>query len=134
MAEMLRQIIPGLERLHAQGYSHGDLKLENICARTSQNGNLKFTLIDFGMSQKIVKRNTKKDIPTKVFRGNLMFASDRQIQIYKPTKVCDLVSLMYVVYFFIENGLPWTDYVDLIMARDRSQNLYNPQIFKQLRL
>jgi hypothetical protein len=41
---------------------------------------------------------------------------------------------MYVVYFFIENGLPWTDYVDLIMARDRSQNLYNPQTFKQLRL
>jgi len=50
VADMLRQILPGLEKLHAQGYSHGDLKLENICARTCENGNLKFTLIDFGMS------------------------------------------------------------------------------------
>lgn len=41
---------------------------------------------------------------------------------------------MYVVYFFVENGLPWTDYVDLIMARDKSQNLYYPPNFKKLRL
>lgn len=53
MAEMLRQIIPGLARLHKVGYSHGDLKLENICARSSIHGNLKFTLIDFGMSQRL---------------------------------------------------------------------------------
>ena len=49
--EMLRQIIPALERLHSNGYSHGDLKLENICARASQSDScVKFTLIDFGMS------------------------------------------------------------------------------------
>jgi hypothetical protein len=41
---------------------------------------------------------------------------------------------MYVVYFFVENGLPWTDYVDLIMARDKSRNLYHPPNFKKLRL
>ena len=56
MAEMLRQILPGLARLHALGYSHGDLKLENICVRTSEQSNLKFTLIDFGMSQKMPKK------------------------------------------------------------------------------
>ena len=77
MAEMLRQILPGLARLHDQGYSHGDLKLENICARTCENGSLKFTLIDFGMSQKIHSIRSTKDVPAKIFRGNLMFASDR---------------------------------------------------------
>jgi len=41
---------------------------------------------------------------------------------------------MYVVYFFVENGLPWTDYVDLIMARNQNKNLYNPEHFKELRL
>lgn len=61
MAEMLRQIIPGLARLHKVGYSHGDLKLENICARSSIHGNLKFTLIDFGMSQRL----PQKDIENK---------------------------------------------------------------------
>lgn len=50
MTEMLHQIIPALQCLHAQGYSHGDLKPENICARTTLSGDLKFTLIDFGMS------------------------------------------------------------------------------------
>jgi serine/threonine protein kinase len=50
MCVMLRQMIPGLASLHNIGYSHGDLKLENICARTSTNENFKFTLIDFGMS------------------------------------------------------------------------------------
>ena len=59
-----------------------------------------------------------------------MFASDKQLDNYKPTKACDVASVMYVVYFFVENGLPWTDYVDLIMARDKSQNLYNPKNFK----
>ena len=50
-AEMLRQIIPALQRLHTLGYSHGDLKLENICARTTlSDQSFKFTLIDFGMS------------------------------------------------------------------------------------
>ena len=76
MAEMLRQILPGLARLHAQGYSHGDLKLENICARTSDQSNLKFTLIDFGMSQKIPKKGKSNRQQTK-FRGNFMFASDK---------------------------------------------------------
>ena len=63
-----------------------------------------------------------------------MFASDKQLDNYKPTKACDVASVMYVVYFFVENGLPWTDYVDLIMARDKSQNLYSPKNFKQIRL
>lgn len=41
---------------------------------------------------------------------------------------------MFVVYYFVEHGLPWTDYIDLIMMKDRSKNLYNPQNFKELRL
>jgi serine/threonine protein kinase len=49
MIEMLKQILPGLAKLHSLGYSHGDLKPENICARTSHEENFKFTLIDFGM-------------------------------------------------------------------------------------
>jgi serine/threonine protein kinase len=32
-AEMLRQTIIALKTLHGLGYSHGDLKQENICVR-----------------------------------------------------------------------------------------------------
>jgi serine/threonine protein kinase len=49
IAEMLRQIIMALKNLHNLGYSHGDLKPENVCARKTREGRLKFTLIDFGI-------------------------------------------------------------------------------------
>ena len=52
---MLCQLIPGLKRIHSFGYSHGDLKPDNICARKSRDGSIKFTLIDLGMSTKLVK-------------------------------------------------------------------------------
>ena len=78
--EMLRQIIPGLERLHSLGYSHGDLKLENICARSTQGDScLKFTLIDFGMSKVFnPKANEKNNMKTlagtvKVFKKALLY-------------------------------------------------------------
>ena len=31
--EMIRQLIPVLRRLHDLGFSHGDIKPENICAK-----------------------------------------------------------------------------------------------------
>ena len=51
--EMLKQMIPVLHRLHDLGFSHGDIKPENICAKHDSKGNLKFTLIDFGVSLKL---------------------------------------------------------------------------------
>jgi len=48
-ADMLRQILPALKILHGLNYSHGDLKPENVCARETKEGKLKFTLIDFGL-------------------------------------------------------------------------------------
>jgi len=38
-AEMLKQIIPALKTLHGVGYTHGDIKLDNICARVGSDGN-----------------------------------------------------------------------------------------------
>ena len=53
--EMLKQMILALKTLHSLGYSHGDLKPTNICARKSRDGSIKFTLIDLGMSAKLIK-------------------------------------------------------------------------------
>ena len=41
--------------MHNFGYSHSDLKMENICARVASDGNLKFTLIDFGVASKLCR-------------------------------------------------------------------------------
>jgi hypothetical protein len=48
--------------------------------------------------------------------------------------VCDVISLIYVSYYFIENGLPWTDYIDLCMLNDPTVNLYDLANFKKIRL
>ena len=81
---MLRQIIMALKTLHTLHYSHGDLKPENICARKTQEGNYKFTLIDFGLCQKLplVGETYTKN---RYFRGNFMFCSDSQLNQCRPT-------------------------------------------------
>lgn len=63
-----------------------------------------------------------------------MFSSEIQLQNYKPTYVCDVISLIYVAYYFIESGLPWTDYIDLMMLNNPTVNLYDLANFKKIRL
>ena len=73
MLVMMTQLQEGLKQLHSFGYSHGDLKLENICARPDKDGHFKFTLVDLGVSSKLTRigQVTKN----KSFRGNLLTAS-----------------------------------------------------------
>ena len=52
---MLNQIIPALQKLHNLGFSHSDIKPENICAKYDTQGDLQFTLIDFGVSLRLYK-------------------------------------------------------------------------------
>ena len=70
---MLKQIMFSLKKIHTLGYTHGDLKPANICARQSHDGSFTFTLIDLGMSSKLAQLGDVYN--TKIFRGNLMFAS-----------------------------------------------------------
>lgn len=63
-----------------------------------------------------------------------MFSSTQQLQNYKPTMLCDIFSLLFVAYYFVENGLPWTDYIDLKMEVSPNLNLYDYKSFKQIRL
>lgn len=64
---------PTLCKLHRLGYSHCDLKLENICARVDFDNRLQFTLIDFGVVSKLAKQQKISD--KKGFRGNFVFSS-----------------------------------------------------------
>lgn len=45
-----------------------------------------------------------------------------------------MFSLICVCYYFIEDGLPWTDYADLKMAKNPKINLYEVDTFKKLRI
>ena len=91
-AEMLRQTFMSLKALHDIGYSHGDLKPSNICVREDSQGRKLFTLIDFGVCQSLEPKGNK--IKNKSFRGNLMFCSDRQLEYFRPRRVCDLLAVV----------------------------------------
>jgi len=128
---MLRQGITALKTFHSLGYVHGDLKPENVCARETKDGKLKFTLIDFGISQKTVMPD--EIIKNKYFRGNFMFCSDRQLNILKPTQFCDLISLVHIAYYTIYKDLPSTEYAQIVMQRNQDKNFFNPTAFRKFR-
>ena len=121
IVSMLRQIILCLQKLHRLGYSHGDLKPQNICARKSHDGSVKFTLIDLGMSAKLTSLGSK-DIK-QVFRGNMMFASADHIISHRASALCDLYSLLCVSYFFLNKTLPWLDEV-IVQNKKTGRNYY----------
>lgn len=129
---MLRDVIMALKVLHGFGYAHGDLKPENICARETKEGKIKFTLIDFCLCHKLPPPDQPLKM-NKYFRGNLMFASDHQLNKYHPNKFCDLISLVHVAYYFIYKSLPWTRYIEAIMSKDKSLNKYYPLEFTKIR-
>ena len=104
-------MVKSLHVIHDLGYSHGDIKPENICARQTEAGQFNFTLIGFGNSLKLVKLGQARQ-DNKVYRGNLIFASLPCLERSWATQLDDLFSLLGVAYFFIEGSLPWLDYIE----------------------
>ena len=129
---MLKQLIPALKTLHNFGYSHGDLKLENVCARPSKGGDIKFTLIDLGMCSKLMKPDS--DPSSKYFRGNYIFCHAQQIVNRRPTAIDDLYSLLCVAYKFVFGTLPWLKRAEQIKARNPGLKVYQISHFSNFRI
>ena len=129
---MLKQVIPGLKKLHSAGYSHGDMKPENICARESRDGEFKFTLIDLGMCSKLMKPDT--DSKRKYFRGNYIFCHAQQIKNKRPTALDDLYSLVCVAYKFVFGTLPWLERIEKQQAKNPRMNVYDIRFFSKFRI
>lgn len=131
-AEMLRQGIRAIKVLHDLGYSHGDLKPENICARKSKKGEFKFSIIDFGICQKLPNIN---DVQKKnqLFCGNKMFCSDMQLDQYKPNQYCDLLAIVLVAYYFVTKDVPCTKYAAYVMKENPEINLFGSEEFTEFR-
>ena len=108
--EMCKQLINALKRLHTVGYSHCDLKYENICASVNKAGKLIFTLIDFGVSSKLKLGSKCRNI--KVFRGNFNYSTFEHIANGRANQVDDVTSLLYIAFKFVYRKLPWEDFKD----------------------
>lgn len=130
---MLEQMIPALQTLHDAGYSHGDLKPDNVCARLSSDGSYRFTLIDFGVSQKLLPPGIDKINPT--FHGNLLFCSKRQLNYLRVSRLCDLMALTDVGYCIFTRSMPITNYLYRYKEEHPGDNRYDDtETFKNLRM
>ena len=92
-----------LRTLHSLGYVHCDLKLGNLCAELLPSGKLAFTMIDFGVSQRIITRQNS----SRNFRGNYVFSSLNHLKNGYADQLDDLYSLVYMAYKFVYKELPW---------------------------
>ena len=110
VCQMLKQVIPALQKLHNLGFSHGDIKPGNICAKYDANGALRFTLIDFGVSSRLFHQGEKRR--PGPFRGNLNFASPEHLSNRRASRLDDIYSLLCVAYMFVFHSLPWEDHIE----------------------
>lgn len=74
------QLIDNLQKVHACGFVHNDIKPENILLASDDFGSLKSSeikLIDFGLSTSFLteeKKHIEKE-PWSQFRGNYLYSS-----------------------------------------------------------
>ena len=132
---MLKQVLLSLRKLHSLGYSHGDLKPGNICAKMSKTGEYKFILIDFGLSAKLAQLGY--NYSSKIFRGNMLFASIQHILRSRVSQLDDLYSLLCVAHYFIIGTLPWIDYIEKFHSKVNQcpqNNLYRVDRYIKLRV
>jgi serine/threonine protein kinase len=67
--------LTALEGLHELGYSHGDIKLDNICIRENEMRKIHSTLIDFGIATDLRNRDLRHRSTKYSFQGNFVFAT-----------------------------------------------------------
>ena len=101
-----KAVITALEELHSKGYTHNDIKPDNILMK-----NKKLTLIDFGCSTQFMESGRhigKNKVPH--FQGNYMFSSINQMTFTVTSRKDDLVSLCYLLIYLLNGRKLFGDY------------------------
>ena len=100
------QLIDALELIHSLGYTHNDIKTDNIMLDISPTNpaDITATLIDFGFFQEFLNTKTGQHIvrsDLNMFRGNLIFASPGQMDFHTTSRKDDLISICYLMIMLI---------------------------------
>jgi vaccinia related kinase len=108
---MAKQLISALEFIHSFGYSHGDLKAQNILVK-HLNNEIVLYVTDFGLVHKFMNKlgNHVSYIPGKLcrHRGTLPFISEDSHVGVIPSRRSDLENMGWLLISSIFCGnLPW---------------------------
>ncbi|EFJ13521.1 hypothetical protein SELMODRAFT_269002 [Selaginella moellendorffii] len=104
-----------LEKMHEQGYVHGDVKPENfLLGRPGSPDEKKLYLVDLGLATKWLDGTTGSHVDydqrPDVFRGTVRYASVHAHLGRTGSRRDDLESLAYTLIFLLRGRLPWQGY------------------------
>ncbi|QGM48921.1 MPPV-297 putative serine/threonine protein kinase [Magpiepox virus 2] len=103
-------ILTILEFIHDKGYSHGDIKSENILLGLRDN---RIYLVDYGLSAKFLQGKEHRPYfrdPKARHNGTLLFASIDAHNGVVVSRKGDLESLGYCMIKWLVGRLPWEGY------------------------
>ena len=98
---MAVQLIDSLQTVHSTGRTFNDIKPDNVMVSGS-----KLTLIDFGLCDRFITESGKHHSSSEEvqdFKGNLIFASARQLKFLKSSRKDDLLSLGYMLVYLLND-------------------------------
>lgn len=103
------QVLTRLNYIHDLGIIHRDMKPENFLV-PSHVRDTTIYIIDFGLARKYIDPKTNCHIPFKEGRtitGTVKYISTNVHKGYEQSRRDDLLSLCYIICYFIRGELPW---------------------------
>ena len=104
--KVMKSVFRALEVLHQAGYTHNDIKTNNIMLDSKYNA----YLVDLGFTTRFLdsdQLHVQKPETVKMFRGNILFASVHQMCFLSTSRRDDLTAACYLLLSLLnKNNFP----------------------------